>query len=181
MEIRFLTSNEHKISEVQDILGALKIKVLSTKIKIEEIQTQDVELLVRDKLLKAFDKIGRPTMVEHTGLYLSCLNGFPGGLTQIFWDTLQADKFASLFGAVGDNNIIAKTMIGYCDGRNIHFFEGSIEGTISSTPEGPRDFQWDCIFIPKDYSQTFAQLGSKKNDISMRKVALHKFAAFLGR
>lgn len=74
MEIRFVSSNKYKIAEVEAILGPVGIKVVPAHIKIEELQTDDVEKLVKDKLIKAFQKIGRPLFVEHTGLYI---NGRP--------------------------------------------------------------------------------------------------------
>ena len=91
---------------------------------------------------------------------------------------MEADRFSSLFGRSNDR-VIAKTVIGYIDGKRCHVFEGEIAGTISSEPRGPRGFQWDCVFIPDGYQETFAELGDKKNDISMRRLALDKFADFL--
>ena len=38
--------------------------------------------------------------VEHTGLFIEALNGFPGGLTQLFWDTVGAERVAALFDRV---------------------------------------------------------------------------------
>lgn len=181
-EIRFVSSNPHKISEAEQILGAQNIKVVASEIKIEEIQTKDTTSLVHDKVLRAFSKIGRPLFVEHTGLYLEHLNGLPGGLTQIFWDSLQADKFAELFGKLAPNhNVIARTTIAYCDGQKMYDFKGEIEGEIVPEPRGNRDFQWDCVFQPKGQRLTFAEMGNKKNEISMRRIALDNFAAHLAK
>lgn len=179
MKIRFLTKNDHKAAEVNAILRETGFEVIAAKHVINEIQTEDVNLLVRDKVLKAFEIVGRPVFVEHTGLYIESLNGFPGGLTQIFWDKLQADKFSELFGSSEDNRLIAKTVIGYCDSMKIHMFEGDIRGTVVDKPRGNRDFQWDCVFIPEGETETFAEMGSRKNDISMRKIAFDKFKSFL--
>jgi len=108
------------------------------------------------------------------------LNGFPGGLTQIFWDTIQADKFAQLFGQQSETGVIAKTVIGYCDGKKIYQFSGEIEGNVPAAPQGDRAFQWDCVFIPKGHTETFAQMGGdKKNAISMRRKALDTFLKHL--
>jgi XTP/dITP diphosphohydrolase len=180
IELRFVTSNRHKIVEAQDILGRQGIEVIASDAKIHELQTVDTLALVEDKLLKAFDRVGRPLFVEHTGLYLTHLGGLPGGLTQIFWDTLQADRFAELFGkAAPIHEVVAKTMIGYCDGRNIRHFEGEIAGRIVESPRGPRDFQWDCVFQPEGERETFAEMGNRKNEISMRRAALDKFAQYV--
>lgn len=174
-----MSGNDHKIAEVQRILAPVGVDVVPVSRKLEELQTEDVERLVRDKLTKAFEAIGRPLFVEHTGLYLSGLNGLPAGLTQIFWDRLQADRFADLVAGLGDAKATAKTVLGYCDGRKIHLFEGAIEGTVPRAPAGPTDFQWDCVFVPDGSTQTFAEMGAAKDDISMRRKALDLFAAHL--
>lgn len=179
MELRFLSGNNYKINEVQKILGEIGINVIPYAAKIEEIQTEDEQKLIRDKLLKAFEMIGRRLFVEHTGLYLESMNGLPAGLTQIFWDRLQADKFSEIFGSLPNKTLIAKTIIGYCDGINIHYFDGEVKGNVSREPKGDRSFQWDCVFIPEGYKQTFAELGEEKNKISMRKIALDKFSKYL--
>jgi XTP/dITP diphosphohydrolase len=180
-KIRFVSKNHYKLAEAQAILSAVGVNVALVPTSISEIQSEDLESIVRDKVTKAFQKIGRTLFVEQTGLYLSRLNGrLPGGLTQVFWDGLQADRFCEVFGNSKENAAIARTMIGYTDGRQIHVFSGEVAGTISTTPRGPRDFQWDCIFQPIGFDQTFAELGSaKKNEISMRRKALDVFARFV--
>jgi len=174
-----MSGNVHKITEVQRILSPVGVDIVPVSKKIEELQTEDVESLVRDKLTKAFDAIGRPLFVEHTGLYLSGLNGLPAGLTQIFWDRLEAERFADLVAGLGDAKVTAKTILGYCDGREIHMFEGAIDGTVPRKPAGPTDFQWDCVFVPDGHTQTFAEMGAAKDAISMRRKALDLFAAHL--
>ena len=180
IEIRFVSSNPHKIAEAKKILGGRMISVLESKLKIEELQTTDTRKLVHDKLLKAYREIGRPLFVEHTGLYLAHLGGLPGGLTQIFWDTLKAERFAELFGKLApNNNATARTSIGYCDGRKVYEFDGEVAGLITAAPRGRRDFQWDCVFQPAGHSETFAEMGDRKNSISMRRAALEKLAVHL--
>lgn len=126
MEIRFVSGNQFKIDETIEIMKGSNVDIIPFNIKIEELQTLDVKSLVKDKLMKAFSMIGRPLFVEHTGLYIKYLNNFPAGLTQIFWDSLEADKFAELIGKLPDSSVVAKTIIGYCDGKQIHYFEGEI-------------------------------------------------------
>lgn len=174
-----MSVNRHKVAEVQRILAPVGVDIVPVSKKIEELQTEDVDRLVRDKLIKAFEAIGRPLFVEHTGLYLSGLNGLPAGLTQIFWDKLEADRFTNLVAGLGDAAVTAKTVLGYCDGHEIRLFEGSIEGTVPRVPAGPTDFQWDCVFVPNGHTQTFAEMGAAKDDISMRRKALDQFAAYL--
>lgn len=172
----FVSRNKHKLKEAETIIGPLGVLVIPVEQTIEELQTTDTQLLVRDKALRAFKTLGQPLFVEHTGLYFEHLNGLPGGLTQIFWDKLEADRFCELFRG---KKLSAKTLIGYIDGKKCHFFEGEIEGSIAPEPRGVRDFQWDCVFIPDGYTETFAELGDRKNEISMRRRALDGFAKFM--
>ncbi len=178
MRLRFLSSNARKIAEVQAILGDA-VEVVPVERRLAEVQSDDVEALVRDKCIRAFRLIGRPVFVEHTGLAISAMNGFPGGLTRIFWETVQAERVAQLFGRGEDTRAIARTRIGYCDGRRVHQFEGEIGGTIAPEPRGEADGQWDAIFVPEGESETFAEMGARKNEISMRRRALESFLAFL--
>ena len=179
IEVRFVTSNPFKIAEAQDILKAVDVHVVPIDMKIEELQTTNTSHLIRDKAIRAFGAIARPLFVEHTGLYLNYMNGLPGGLTQIVWDALQADRFAELFGKSPDPGVIAKTTLGYVDGKQVHIFVGEVAGRIADAPRGSRNFQWDCVFIPDGETQTFAEIGNRKNDISMRRRALDQYATFL--
>lgn len=178
--LRFVTRNPLKIAEAKMILEKSGVSIAPLEYSIEEIQTPDAKHLVRAKALEAYDHMRQPVFVEHTGLYLDHLNGLlPGGLTQIFWDSLEADRFAELFGNTADTGVVAKTVIGYIDGRRFHSFSGQIRGVIVPEARGPRDFQWDCVFQPEGQALTFAEMGDAKNEISMRRIALDEFAAFL--
>ena len=179
MRIRFLSRNEHKIAEAARILGPLDVEVIPIAMSIDELQTRDVETIVRDKVLRAFNRIGHRLFVEQTCLYIDALNGFPGGLTQPFWDSLEADRFCELFGRGERRGLTAKTWIGYCDGRRVRHFSGEVRGTVAPEPHGDRTFQWDCVFVPDGHEETFAEMGERKNEISMRRLALNAFAAYL--
>ena len=76
MRIRFLSKNEHKIAEAARILRPLDVEVIPIAMSIDELQTWDVEAIVRDKVLRAFSRIGHRLFVEQTCLYIDALNGF---------------------------------------------------------------------------------------------------------
>lgn len=177
--IRFISSNKFKLEEAKKILDSDLVQITSISLKIEELQTEDTMKLVSTKAISAYKQVMRPLFVEHTGLYLSYMNGLPGGLTQIFWDNLGADKFSELFGNTQQTTAYARTTIAFIDGKKIHIFEGEISGRIAVEPRGCRDFQWDCIFIPDGYTETFSEMGDRKNEISMRRKALDVFSDFL--
>jgi XTP/dITP diphosphohydrolase len=178
MKLIFVSKNKFKHAEATRFLSTLGISVEASHLEIHELQTVDTEALVRDKATRAFAKLGRPLFVEHTGLYLDTLNGFPGGLTQIFWDTLKKDRFTELFASETDV-VRAVTHIGYVDGRCVHIFRGEVVGRIVSPPRVDHGFQWDCVFRPDGFENTFSEMGERKNEISMRSIALGKLKSHL--
>jgi XTP/dITP diphosphohydrolase len=179
MRIRFLSGNRFKIDEATAILADVNVEVVPVQFAVTELQTDNTVALVRDKTLKAFHRLGHKVFVEQTGLFIDRMCGLPGGLTQVFWDTLEADRVCELFGRGTEVGVTAKTRIGYCDGRTIHQFEGEIRGRFAAEPRGDRSFQWDCVFIPEGHDETFAEMGERKNEISMRRRALDAFAIHL--
>jgi XTP/dITP diphosphohydrolase len=167
------------VAETTAILAPSGIEVVPVARKVDEIQSHDIEVLVRDKCIKAFRMIGRPLFVEHTGLSIAAMNGFPGGLTKIFWDTVGPERVTALFGQGGRAGATARTQIGYCDGGRVHQFAGEIAGRIAPEPRGGDVCEWDCVFIPEGEERTFAEIGEAKNEISMRRRALDEFLRFL--
>lgn len=178
MCLYFVSRNTFKQNEARQILAPFGITVEAAYAEIHELQTVDTEQLVRDKASRAFREIGRPLFVEHTGLYLEVLRGFPGGLTQIFWDSLEKNRFSELL-ASETHKAIAKTTIGYVDGRRVHLFYGEISGRIVSPPRVDHGFQWDCVFVPTGEEHSFSEMGDRKNEISMRRKALEELCRFL--
>ena len=181
LKLWFVSSNGEKAEEIQAIVSPANIQIVSSLQRIPELQYDDIAKVVRRKALDAFRRIQRPLLVEHTALILSSLNGFPGAQTQYFWDCLHADKFAQMFGG---EPVVAKSVLGYCDGRRIHLFHGDVEGVVAQTPSSNTEFAWDCIFIPTEpynHGVPFADLGDTKHEISMRRKALNLFCRHINR
>ena len=64
--------------------------------------------------------------------------------------------------------------------KQIHRFEGIVEGQIIRERRGGEGFGYDPIFVPDGYEQSFAELGTDiKNTISHRARAVKKLADFL--
>jgi XTP/dITP diphosphohydrolase len=77
---------------------------------------------------------------------------------------------------IEDRRATFKSIVAYCDSKLTPFiFIGKVDGTITETKRG-KSWGYDPIFIPKDSGSTYAELGSKKNELSHRKLALEQFA-----
>jgi len=172
MQPTFVTSNQSKVEEAEAILD---ISLSRKDIDLPEIQAIEVRDVVEDKVKRAYRQLQQPVIVEDTGLYLEDMNGFPGALTKWVLKTVGAKGLCQFPNS--SRKAYAKTAVGlYADeGGTKEIFVGKTEGRIAPTPRGETGFGWDSIFIPHDYNQTFAQLGSKiKNELSMRQQAFSR-------
>lgn len=173
MNLLFVSRNSFKIQEATELCAPRGIKIEAFRDEIEELQTDDSAKLVTDKLLKAFSRLKCPLIVEHTGLRIHRFSGLPAGLTQLFWDKLQAPGFCQYF---PEQAVTAFTLIGFCDGKQTYQFSGEVLGRIVSAPRGNSKFQWDTVFQPDSEKRTFAEMTpAEKNAISMRGKAFTNF------
>lgn len=73
--IVFVTSNENKHREVQEVLG---ISIERIALDLSEIQSMDLREVITEKLQQAYRELRRPVIVEDTSLGIDAWNGFPG-------------------------------------------------------------------------------------------------------
>ena len=170
----FITSNNHKFAEVK----ALIPDVQQLYISLTEIQDADAEIVIRAKLKEASSHHKGMFIVEDTSLYMEALGGLPGPFIKWFLEKLGLQGLLAIGEKLRNNKAVAKTIIGYADGDVVQFFEGAVAGTIVS-PRG-ESFGWDPIFLPEGETKTFAEMAkAKKNEISMRTIAVRKLKLFL--
>jgi XTP/dITP diphosphohydrolase len=184
--VHFASNNDTKYMEYEQIFNTLGKSVDLFCTKIKEIQDEDVNVIAKEKVMSAYLLLGRPVFVEHTSLHIEYLNGFPGGLTQIFLDKVGEKKICELFGARGRNKAYGTTTIAYCDGMKVFLFSGTLQGRISAAFKGGdgqwAKFGWNRIFVPNGYNDTLSDLGlAIKTKISMRRKATNKLIKHLER
>lgn len=176
MDLHFVTSNQSKIKEAENIL---KVKINKADIDIKEIQAIKVEEIVKDKASKAYNVIRKPVLVEDTGLYVESWNGFPGALIKWVLKTIGNQGLCKILREY-DRKTIAKTCVCIYNGKDFQVFTGEVKGEITKQPRGESGFGWDPIFQPDGWNKTFGEVSQEKKDkISMRKIALFKMKEFL--
>ncbi len=168
----FATGNENKLREFNQILG-LELE----QIDLDLLEPQGIAVLeiVKEKARDAYEKTGKPVLVEDTGLEFSAWNGLPGALIKWFLDSVGNEGILKMMVKEDDRQAKAKTAVGFYDGKKCHVFLGEVEGEIPTEIRGVSGFGWDPIFIPDGYQKSFAEMeSSEKNEVSMRKLALEK-------
>ena len=168
-EITFVTGNQNKLREFQQILG---VDLVNEPLDLPEIQSLDIEKIASYKAEEAYEILKKPVMIEDTGLYLEALNDFPGPLVKFFLDSIGVEKLSEFKGGAR-----AATCIAYFDGNHVHTFIGETNGTIVN-PRGESSFGFDPVF---EYEgKTYAEMSKEeKNAISHRGKAIKKLKQFL--
>ena len=118
----------------------------------------DIDRIVTNKALDAFQRVGLPCVVEHSGLFMDALPGLPGGLGQTIWRSI-GDRMCGFLHHADSRAATARSVIGYCDGRRVTLFHGETRGQIAQRAQGERSFNWDPIFIPDGSEHTYAEMG----------------------
>lgn len=186
------SNNAHKIDEIKKILSDIKdLKVVSLKdenIFIDVEETADT--LEGNALLKAQEihsVSGLPVISDDTGLFVSELNNEPGVYSARYSgeNATYLDNCKKLISKLKENDLpespaYFKAVICYIDNSgNQKFFEGVINGKVTTEMHGTNGFGYDPLFIPEGMNKTFAELNDEdKNKISHRGLAVKKFAEF---
>lgn len=184
------THNPKKLEEMQAILSALGIEVVSPAslgidLEVEETGSTFAEnALLKAKAVSAAAKL--PAIADDSGLCVDALNGGPGVysaryggeelddrgrcmllLNNLRGQTTRAAHFACAIACV------------FPDGETLTA-EGRCDGAIAFAPLGTGGFGYDPIFLVPSKGKTFGQLpAEEKHAISHRGMALKEFAAKL--
>jgi XTP/dITP diphosphohydrolase len=126
--------------------------------------------MVDHKVRSAYRQLLTPCIVEHAGLIFEeqQSTGFPGGLTQPMWDSLEAHEFLERVGRPGET-AIAQAVVGYCDGVSVWTFVGETKGKLAAEPKGERKFYWDTIFCPDEFGdKTYAEICEQPDGLARK-------------
>jgi inosine triphosphate pyrophosphatase len=153
-EITFITGNQGKADYLAKYLDH---PVAHTKLDLDELQSMDLHVIVEHKVRQAYEKIGKPVLVEDVSLEFDALNGLPGPFIRFFVDHVPFETICEMIKGK-DRGAVARCVFGYYDGETVKLFDGHMKGTIAEKPSGENGYGWDRLFIPHGYDVTRASL-----------------------
>lgn len=184
----FATNNTHKLDEVRNITGNQVNIVSLSDINCHEDIPETADTLEGNALQKARyikEKFGYDCFADDTGLEVEALNGAPGVYSARYagpGHNAEANMNKLLKEMEGKENRKARfrTVIALILDNKEYLFEGIVNGTIIAEKTGSEGFGYDPIFVPENYTETFAEMGNDlKNKISHRAEATKKLTNFL--
>jgi XTP/dITP diphosphohydrolase len=164
MKAIFVTTNEHKRREVQEILG---VALGRADLDLPEIQALDPAEVAAEKARAAREALRHtdlPVVVEDSGLMVNVWGGFPGALTKWVMQSVGNEGLLRMLAPEVDRSATAVCVVALAeaDGR-VHAFRGDVPGTVADCPRGEGGFGYDPVFVPHWSSMTYAQMGEGKN------------------
>ena len=188
MQLVFATNNQHKLEEIDALLGK-KFQLLGLKdLHMDEEIPEDHNTLEANASQKAwyiFDRTGQNCFADDTGLEVDALSGAPG-VYSARYSRMGHPSFPEMEAAQGnikklllnmedklERSARFRTVISLILNGKEYQFEGVVEGTITKSASGVKGFGYDPIFYLPERGLTMAQLPStEKHVISHRGRAL---------
>jgi XTP/dITP diphosphohydrolase len=189
----FATNNQHKVQEIQSLVGAdfniIPLKEAGIDIDIPEPH-DTLQDNAAEKANTIFNITHQNCFSEDTGLEIEALNGAPGVKSARYAGEgrdFQAniDKVMLNLDGVTNRNAQFRTVIcllwqDATKGLQTFYFEGICKGKIAFEMHGEKGFGYDPIFIPDGADKCFAQMSmDEKNSFSHRQKAVTKLFEFL--
>ena len=187
MELIFASNNQHKVDEVQAMIGGtIILKSLNDIGCLDEIpETGDTFAEnAGQKSSYIYERYHIDCFADDSGLEIDALGAEPGVNSAHYSGSRDFEDNMSLvlerLSGKTDRKARFKTVISLIKGGKEHLFEGSIEGNITLQRSGSKGFGYDPIFVPEGYGISFAEMApEEKNRISHRAKAMQKLITFL--
>ncbi|MCL1978832.1 MAG: RdgB/HAM1 family non-canonical purine NTP pyrophosphatase [Methanomassiliicoccaceae archaeon] len=168
MRINIITSNPGKVKEYQLYFNEHGIETVHLRMPYDEIQSSDLEEVVRKGMDELRSKGVSDFIIDDTGLFIDHLKGFPGVWSAYVQKTIGNEGILKLMGGVGSRSAKFKCCIGCnLNGRDI-IVTGICDGVILEEERGTEGFGYDPIFS-HDGQRSFGEIPmDEKNAVSHR-------------
>lgn len=168
--------NEHKVSEIRDLLLGLPVELVSlldagveenpAEAAIERYDTFEANALAKATWFRGIT--GLPTLADDSGICVDALGGGPG---------VGSRRFAPVSGSEDQDRANNRHLLSKLDGlpedeRAAHYLcalaliddtcrvvvFGRVDGRIATAERGGGGFGYDPLFLPAGYDETFGEL-----------------------
>ncbi len=159
----FVTGNQRKADYLNQLLG---IQLDHEKVDLDEIQSINLEDVVRHKASQAYHILQKPVLVEDVALCFKALNGLPGPFIKFFVNAQDGlEVTCRMLDGFSDRSATATSMFAYYDGNEYVLLKGELHGIIAKHPSTAEGWDWDKIFCPDGYGgKPRAELSKQHDD-----------------
>lgn len=159
MKVNFVTGNDRKFTVAESICKSAGIEIERFVFDIDEIQGEDPESIITDKVKKAYELIGEPVVVGDDSWSISALNGFPGAYMKSINHWFETEDFLNLLKDKKDRSVLLIRYLAYYDGLEVVLFRQDSPGQIAKEIKGNSSIPWRNICqLDADDGLTLAEI-----------------------
>lgn len=184
-ELYYVTGNHGKFEMVKNFLTAHEtLTVKNIDLDLLEEQTLDLKQIAISKAEQAWSKVGKPLIVDDSGIFFKRYNQFPGVMTKFIFKALGFDGLYRLYDE-GDLATFVTYLCFKMDDEKTHVFEGSVRGTLikPTNIEININLPYTHILVPTGTNKTLHELTQDAgySEYNPRIIALQKLVEFLNK
>jgi XTP/dITP diphosphohydrolase len=132
----FSTGNDEKFIIAEQVCRDYGVELIQKELAINEIQAENSQLIVNDKVKKAYELLQSSVVVSDDSWEIPGLNGFPGPYMKSINQWLRTEDFLRLTDSLNDRRIYLTQRLAYKDSERLQTFSAKIEGVILKEPKG---------------------------------------------
>ena len=187
------TTNLHKQKEIAYLLSSTEYELVFPQDvgSVADLEVDETgETFAENALLKAHqfaEKSGLQTVADDSGLIVTALDNFPGVRSARWLKGTGQQRAQGILDKLGNNLDRSAAFVTIAclfnpETGEAEYFEGKVTGTVTTQLRGTEGFDYDFIFIPDGYKQTYSELGvAAKNQFSHRAIAFTKVKEYLSQ
>lgn len=163
------TTNAHKLSEFEPLLGAAPIVLaaMPEAIEVEETGATFLEN-ARLKAMTCAKRFGVPCLADDSGIAVHALEGRPGIASARYAPT-DAERISKLLGELSPHadrsaSFHCALVLAYPDGSEVAV-EGVVPGRVTREPRGHGGFGYDPVFEVRELGKTYAELSAAEKNV----------------
>jgi inosine/xanthosine triphosphate pyrophosphatase family protein len=156
-----VTTNALKFGHAQKAFAEHGLQVRQVAIEVDEIQSEDAELVVRRKAEAAFATHGSPVVVSDDSWLFEGLNGFPGAYMHSMNEWLTPEDFIRLCAPLTNRKVTLRQYIAYYDGTTMQVLSNDLEGVVLHEPAGtpiPRHGVLEVVSFDHENKKSVAEM-----------------------
>jgi XTP/dITP diphosphohydrolase len=179
MKIYLITKNHFKVEEATAVLQEFNIIVEQINDEKYEPKEMSLEEVAKYNAKHFYEKYEKPVMVDDTGVFFSAYPDFPGNHPKLMFELLGYKGLLKLLeGEKRDAEF--RTVIGYCDDKNLRTFTGRLHCKVDIKVNDPTIdvLPYERIMLLNGRSiSSFSR--KQKNRVSHRAAAFRKLGEWL--
>lgn len=134
--IFYITANKYKLLHAKEYVRDSGIEIVGRELEIFEIQSDDLEQVVRKKAYDAWHMLQQPLIVSDSGWEIPALGGFPGPYMKDINNWFKPEDFLNLMKDKPNRSIYLNHMVVVVIAGRFKIFREKSRGEFVGQPKG---------------------------------------------